>query len=268
MNIFDLSFVNITKIINAEKLLYKSGHSSACKEWRNKYDGNESGYCSLSFTMSGEAEYRFSKCTLTPQKNCIMFLDNYTPFNYKITNDHSFYTINFVASGGFLKRPNMYVPKDPEKFRILFQEASAHYKTKKPGYILMTTSILMKILALIKEEDSQNANLHAKSEKMIYITDHIQANISNPMLSVESIATHLGISGTHLRNLFLKKLGTSPIKYIKELRIKEAQKYLMTSALTVKEICEKCGFYDTSYFCKEFKKTMGCTPYQYKKLYC
>ena len=55
MNIFDLSFVEVTKIINAKKLVFKTGARSSSKEWRNKYDGNEHGYYSLSFTIGGEA---------------------------------------------------------------------------------------------------------------------------------------------------------------------------------------------------------------------
>ena len=61
MNIFDLSFVEVTKIINAKKLVFKTGARSSSKEWRNKYDGNEHGYYSLSFTIGGEAEYHIGK---------------------------------------------------------------------------------------------------------------------------------------------------------------------------------------------------------------
>ena len=265
MNIFDLSFVEVTKIINAKKLVFKTGARSSSKEWRNKYDGNEHGYYSLSFTIGGEAEYHIGKKTLLPHENCVMFLDNYSPFNYKIIQDHKFYVINFVANQGFIQAPNMFIPEDPKKYLALFNEACTYYKHKAPGYLMMTTSILLKILALIREEDYRTMQEKSKLNKIIYAIDYIQENISNPALSVEGIASHVGNSGTHLRSLFLKEVGISPNKYIKNLRIGEACKLFITSNYTVSEVAVRCGFCDTSYFCKEFNKIMGCTPHVYKR---
>lgn len=175
------------------------------------------------------------------------------------------YTINFVANSGLIQEPNMYIPDDPEKYSSMFKEACTYYKHKTPGYLLMTTSILLKILASIKEEHSRLATSKNKFDKIVHAIDYIKANISNPTLSVESISAQLGISGTHLRNMFLKECGMTPIKYIKTFRINEACKVLVTNPYTVNEVAQMCGFYNTSYFCKEFKKVMGTTPYTYKK---
>jgi AraC-like DNA-binding protein len=54
--------------------------------------------------------------------------------------------------------------------------------------------------------------------------------------------------------------GLSAGEFIMNIRLEHAWKLLSERALTVKETAYKCGFNDSSYFTKCFKKKYGKLP--------
>ena len=84
-------------------------------------------------------------------------------------------------------------------------------------------------------------------------------------LSVAEIAGRLGISASLLFKLFREQERTTPIEYLQEFRIQKACNMLTSEKLAISEIGSLCGFSDTSYFCKVFKKWVGCSPASYRK---
>ncbi len=77
-------------------------------------------------------------------------------------------------------------------------------------------------------------------------------------------AQALGVSQSHLSRAFLKEMGVKPILYLTRLRLEEAVRLLNTTALSVSEIAEKCGFDNGNYFCKVFRKYMGMSPTDFR----
>ena len=56
------------------------------------------------------------------------------------------------------------------------------------------------------------------------------------------------------------------MKYVIRHRIEYAKLLLRSTSLSVKEVGYQCGFQDTSYFVKTFRKHMLITPSEYKTL--
>ncbi len=84
-------------------------------------------------------------------------------------------------------------------------------------------------------------------------------------LSVPEIANRLGISASLLFKLFREQEKTTPIEYLQDVRIRKACNMLISEKLSISDIGSLCGFSDTSYFCKVFKKWVGCSPASYRK---
>lgn len=56
-----------------------------------------------------------------------------------------------------------------------------------------------------------------------------------------------------------------PIKYLIYKRMEHAKQLLISdNGMSINEIAEECGYSDTAYFCRVFKKTVDITPLQYK----
>ena len=84
-------------------------------------------------------------------------------------------------------------------------------------------------------------------------------------LSVFEIASAVGISESLLYRLFRLEEGTTPVDYLREIRIRNAKALLIgDSELRVSEIALRVGFSDAAYFCKIFKAETGMTPRTYR----
>src|SRR5688572_487062 len=80
----------------------------------------------------------------------------------------------------------------------------------------------------------------------------------------EELARLVNLSASRLRHLFKAETGTTPAQYLKSVRMREAQKLLMTTFLSVKEIMHRVGITDESHFGHEFRKTYGLAPSKFR----
>ena len=85
-------------------------------------------------------------------------------------------------------------------------------------------------------------------------------------IKIPEIAYAAGVSSSHLHLLFRDHLQTSPIQFLLQLRLNNAQKLLSNSSLPVKQICFDSGFSDLKNFCSFFKRKNNLTPTQYRSL--
>ena len=75
------------------------------------------------------------------------------------------------------------------------------------------------------------------------------------------------MSQTHFFRRFKRLTGVSPFTYLKDRRIEEAQKLLLTTSLSVAQVGEQVGWPDQFHFSRTFKSSTGYSPQQYRKLY-
>lgn len=79
--------------------------------------------------------------------------------------------------------------------------------------------------------------------------------------TMDEIAAELGLRKEQLSLYFRKHVGTSFIKWRRELRIKEAQRLLLEDKNTPTAVIgEAVGISDKSYFRRQFKEVTGVSP--------
>lgn len=69
----------------------------------------------------------------------------------------------------------------------------------------------------------------------------------------------------HLHRTFRKVTGITPLAYLQQARVKEAQRLLAATELPVTQIGDTVGMRNTPYFTTLFKKLTGQTPAQYRQ---
>lgn len=92
----------------------------------------------------------------------------------------------------------------------------------------------------------------------------IEQNFSNPDLSVDFLASELGVSRSGLFAKIKALADVTPNEMIQVIRLKHAASLLVTGNYRVNEVCYMVGFSSPSYFAKCFQKQYGCTPAKYK----
>lgn len=94
-----------------------------------------------------------------------------------------------------------------------------------------------------------------------YIRKHLSR-----AFSVDDIASHCNLSPSHLSHLFKEQTGISPKRWRDDLRLLEARKLLAEPQHSITSIAEKIGYSDPIQFSKLFRKKMGCSPSEFRKM--
>jgi YesN/AraC family two-component response regulator len=82
--------------------------------------------------------------------------------------------------------------------------------------------------------------------------------------SLDEMAQFVNLSQSRLRYLFKRETGMPPAHYLRAFRLERAKELLETTFLSVKVIISTIGVNDQSHFIREFKKSYGLTPAQYR----
>ncbi len=125
---------------------------------------------------------------------------------------------------------------------------------------ILVAQLLNKIAKPLKNLKYQN-NSHIIKKSMLFIEDNYQKPIS-----LNSLADNLGVSPFYISKLFSKELQRNFTEIVNDLRIKEAKK-LIRKDYSFKEVAYQVGFASQSYFTKIFKKSVGMSPKEYRKLF-
>lgn len=97
------------------------------------------------------------------------------------------------------------------------------------------------------------------------VVAYMEDNLGNSDITIDDIAQAVAVSRTSLHRKMKQMMGTSPMEFLREARIRKAAKILTTTDKNVSEIAYHCGFSDPKYFSKCFKATFGQTPTEYKQ---
>ena len=85
--------------------------------------------------------------------------------------------------------------------------------------------------------------------------------------SIEDLARHLGYGKSRLYSLFTHEVGMAPNDYRQRLRIKRCCEKLASTSNSVTSIGIDGGFHSSQYFSRVFKKYVGMTPTNYRRLF-
>lgn len=96
--------------------------------------------------------------------------------------------------------------------------------------------------------------------------DWIQLHYNQP-LTASDIANRFNYNPAYLTSLFKKYTGYSLTHYINHARISAAKNLLTNQDQTIEAIAKQCGFTDTKYFYRIFKKEEHITPSEYRNAF-
>ncbi|KRL56141.1 helix-turn-helix domain-containing protein [Furfurilactobacillus rossiae] len=98
------------------------------------------------------------------------------------------------------------------------------------------------------------------NDALIYIEQHLNQNIS-----LEEVAQRVYLSSFYFSKLFKKSTHMNFSDYLAAKKIKRAMVLLQDTTTPVKQISQRLGFSQTSYFSKTFKKYTNTTPSEFRK---
>ena len=96
------------------------------------------------------------------------------------------------------------------------------------------------------------------------VTSYLETHFCDPDISFESLAREVSFSVSYISALLKKRLNTSFVKMLTELRMEKAKELLLNPSLKIIDIAEKLGYNDSYYFSHCFKKHVGVPPKEFR----
>lgn len=124
--------------------------------------------------------------------------------------------------------------------------------------------VLHKLLALLAVTTKrEQSDLERRIEAVAaYIDTHYAED-----LDVSSLSKMAALSSCYLMRKFKEYQKTTLHQYVQAVRLRNAKEQLTTTACSIEEISDNCGFCNASHFIMTFRKNTNMTPMQFRTLW-
>jgi AraC family transcriptional regulator of arabinose operon len=221
--------------------------------WRLYYNANR-GHCVLFGEQMTE---------LTPQH--IMLIPPHCLFHCLGGNA----VANFWMAFSFTRKPHAAVnppillaPRDTELCLIRdLREFILADRDWQPTDAIYRNSLALLQVVLARAELRWQA---PPPENLERVRQHIEARLQTKLLS-PGLAKLAGLSTAGFNRSFQRCFGTSPARYVTEMRVREAARLLLQSNDTIEAIAEHAGFPNRAHFSRVFKQVTGEAPASFRR---
>jgi AraC-like DNA-binding protein len=183
-----------------------------------------------------------------------------------------------IHIGNFLlkldKIPHVYITSSLDNVTIDRVQATRPYgfftKPIDPNSIVININIILNnyqhrhvdIVRKVFDHSSQKSETPFILKEVVqYIND----NIFN-LIEIDQLVILTNWEKDHFLRMFTKHLGLTPYQYILHRKMDKAMGFLMETELSIVDIAYDLGFNSHSNFCVRFKKIVGISPIEFRKI--
>lgn len=150
---------------------------------------------------------------------------------------------------------------DSKPVSRLIDKIYSEFRSQDTGSLFMLSALAYEIIALAERSQVQQNGPAWLPAAM----NSIHKGLSHG-ISLNRVAIEVGIHEAHLARTFRRIHGCSVGDYIRFLKLEQAKSMLGNTAQSISEIAVGAGFYDQAHFTREFRKSFGTTPSNYRKI--
>lgn len=162
---------------------------------------------------------------------------------------------------------NPFAVEGPKWMRLSAQmnELSVANPSKKAVLVIEILEMISSPKDLVQILHSTPSLDISHNEKLLRIDRYISTNLLGK-ISLEEVASYLGMNRTYFCMFFKKHYGKGFADYVNDLRIDKASSLLLNEDRTMADIARECGYKTVPYFNRAFKRSKGVTPGAYRKM--
>ena len=181
-------------------------------------------------------------------------------------NGLSFSNLTPVSEGG---HPfSFFNLRDEQKDILRYLNAMVQEATSQSMSYELVCHNLLEIL-LIKILRHQHFDLEvgkqSKATKDISFIKHYLETYYHESIQLEDLVSMTHLSRFYISHSFKKEIGMSPMEYLIDIRIKESKILLRTTNYSISQVADIVGFTTPTYFSKQFRKSTGISPTDYRE---
>lgn len=233
----------------------------------------------IELTLSGNAIAYINSVPYEQKKGMVFLLNPTDQHEIIVSEPTTLYNLSFFSSC---------IPNDI--FMLLTQKGTAiitqlnnddfellvnmlkrlHADCKKMNELslLICQKLISLIIAIIfssaQSKTSTPIDLNTTDNEIISCIKYLHSHFKeNPSLTDQAIA--IGYQKNYFCRKFKLITGQTYSHYLAALKINYSKHLLLTTDLSVHEICFDCGYNSLSQFTRDFKKNQGQSPFQFRK---
>lgn len=204
------------------------------------------------------------------------FVPEFVNQNFEtIENIESFFDFAYIEPflvGEIKVRPRLnLVGRIQTEAENILNEVLSEYTDRKPGYLLIIKSLLLKLLVIVGREFTRELeNSEARTafdrhrDSIFNAINYISDNY-NKELNVEEVARISMLSQSYFSYLFKSITTKTFVEYLNGIRISKAMELLKNTDKKVLEVCYDVGFNNVNHFNRLFRQKTGITPMIYRR---
>jgi len=147
----------------------------------------------------------------------------------------------------------------------LIERLQAELRERKPGYRFASCACLMDLILYLSRCYTRTGAPEGGAILRIgQVLSFIEKRFAEP-IHVSQLAQLAHMSESSLLRAFRRVMGTSPLDHVIRVRVGKAMELLRHEDVRVTEAAFQCGFHDSNYFARQFRKIAGRTPRQFQK---
>lgn len=227
---------------------------------------NKRSSSSFLYVVCGLYHYTFEENDIYAESGDTVYLPEGGRYTYEIlSNDTQCIQLEFnleevtethIQNVIFAEYPSIIHGHSHELHSLFDSLYNAYYNDK-----LTSLSLIYRLLCICRDSLGMNYK-DSDFIKIAPAVQYIEKNFQNKIY-IEQLAQIAGMSQSHLRRLFKKCLGVSPVKYKNTILMKTACSMLLNESMNVSETADALRFEDVYTFSQLFKKEIGVSPKKY-----
>ena len=221
------------------------------------------------YVCSGTGILHLTGKTINLSSGDIFFTFPGLPFCLESKENFTYMYISFIGSRANLIMEKIGINHSAfhfSKCEEIYEFWKKGLSVKKEISDLIIESILLSTFYYIGEKILIYEEIDNKNNMLAYyIKKYIDDNYFDNNLSLELISKELLYTPKYISSIFKKTFNIKISQYITTLRLQHACTMMQQGFTSISDISNKCGYRDSQYFSKIFKKEFKKTPTEYIK---
>ena len=240
----------------------------------------------LQYVLAGRGTIKQRNVSFEAGKGDLIFLDCHMPYELRASaaQPWEFYWMVFDSAVAHLwtdtagcDRMPVFRPRGASWMANRFRRAMNLARRRRPGFEAELSALVHAIVARIFADKARQQGPGAGPAKPLtapasreplpqpvrWALDFMVEKFYLPISSAD-VVKFSRVSHSHLYALFRSALGSTPMAYLCQHRLRHAQELLRHTNLPIKAICAQTGIEDPSYFSRLFRQRLGISPRQYR----
>lgn len=226
------------------------------------------------YVVSGKGYFELGKKRYVIRKGMVFYIppdsdakyapDKENPWTYVWIGFSGANVNSFLLRAGISNINPIYKDDEKKNLRRFFDGIYNEYE--QSGYLNVSClGLAYELFGAFLKFSKEESKAYSQSDSYVMSTKTFIENNYQFDVKMYDVANSVGVSPNYLTNLFHKKMGVSPKRYLTQVRMQKAEVYLLTNQYKIKEVAKLTGYKNQLHFSNEFKKYYHISPQAYVK---